>query len=141
ASAQHPRLLPEVDLRMLGVREGDEPGVRMEEGRGPFPDVARHLQGAARARAARIRAGGSGGEATEAEVRFVAHPLGPPGVAALSMALVPACGSLPFGLGRKPPAHPPRVRVGLVPRDVLNGLVAREGLAVSEARSLPAAVR
>src|SRR5947209_17397106 len=43
AAAQHLVPCPEEHLRVLAVGEGDEPGVGLEVGRGPLPDVADEL--------------------------------------------------------------------------------------------------
>src|SRR5262249_36440516 len=48
---------------------------------------------------------------------------------------------LPLGLGRKSPASPSRVRVGLVPADVAHRLVLAHRLPDAESPALPATAR
>src|SRR5262249_56678844 len=67
-AAQHLVALAEVDLRVLGIREGDEAGIGREIARRPLPDVAEHLMAAEVAHPPRVRSHGRRRERALVEV-------------------------------------------------------------------------
>src|SRR5205823_5288807 len=104
AASQDPVAGAEEDLGVLAVRERAKAWVGGELARGPLPDVAEHLDGAAHRRRVRVRAGGGAAERELVEVRPVA-------VCAFRR-------GLPLRLGGQALARPAREGLGLLAIDV-----------------------